>query len=798
MAVSDFVLEPLRHNDPHYDGLASAAEQKYGLPSGLLVAIKNAGERSDPGQVSPKQARGVMQFIPETAKAYGVDTNDQGSVIDGAGRMMRDLMKQYSGNVGAAIAHYNGGTEQGRLVAAGQEPQFPETRAYLQRVAGALGGAGARAQPVAARTPATIEGEFTLEPVETPADRATAANQRFTRAAQGDRSAMPTDQKLTVTGGFLDNAKAGAGKAVSDLGLGIKQGAQKIGRLVGAVDDATMAATNAEATDRRQRDAALMRTGGGITGNIAGNIAMTALPGAALARGGALLPAASNVGRVMTTVGQAVNVPRTFGQAAAVGAGLGALQPVTGEGGELERLVNAGMGGAGGALGLGVGRGIGAAVRSGRAALEPFFDKGQEAIIGRALTKASGGESGQVVQRLRDAATPAMGPNQPGLERQVMGEIVPGSLPTVGQAAQNPGIAALERAAVAIDPTTAVESAGRMDAQNLARRALLDRVAGTDGARDMFGAARDATAEQLYQQAFRTGIRPAAAARAQPEIEALLQNPAIQDALPVARRLARFDQIDINDPQGSLQGLHYVKKALDDMLDRGRQTGVGRIELSKIAQTKDALLGLMDRLSPAYATARAEFQAASRPLNAMDTAAEISRRAVNPLTERLQAAAYARALNDGTAAKATGFRGSTLENTLEPQQLGQMNAILEDLQRATAAQNAGRGVGSDTVQKLAYSNLLDQSGVPTFLQRWGPTQTVGNLASRLADSLYGRANRDIAARLAGTMMDPGEAARMMTTGAVTPVTDRLIRAITDKGLVPLGIGGGVTAQNLLR
>lgn len=630
------------------------------------------------------------------------------------------------------------------------------------------------------------------------ADRATAANERFAKAAQGDRSAMPTDEKLTITGGFLDNAAAGAGKAVSDLGLGVKQIGQKIGNTVGLVDDSTMAATNAEATDRRQRDAALMRTGGGITGNIAGNIAMTAIPGGALSAAGRALPAASNVGRAMTTVGQAVNMPRTFGQAATVGAGLGALQPVTGEGGELERLTNAGMGGAGGALGLGVGRGIGAAVRSGRAALEPFFDKGQEAIIGRALTKASGGEAGQVVQRLRDAATPAMGPHQPGLERQVMGEIVPGSLPTVGQAAQNPGIAALERAAVAIDPTTAVEQSARMDAQNTARRALLDRVAGTDGARDMFGAARDATAEQLYQQAFRSGIRPAAAARAQPEIEALLQNPAIQDALPIARRLAKFDGMDLNDPQGSLQGLHYVKKALDDMLDRGRQTGIGRIEASKIAQTKDALLGLMDRLSPAYATARAEFQAASRPINAMDTAAEISRRAVNPLTERLQAAAYARALNDGTAAKATGFRGSTLENTFEHQQLGQMGAILEDLQRATAAQNAGRGVGSDTVQKLAYSNLLDQSGVPTWLRQWGPTQTAGNLASRLADALYGRANKDIAARLAGTMMDPGEAARMMTTGAVTPVTDRLIRAITDKGLVPLGIGGGVTAQNLLR
>lgn len=626
-----------------------------------------------------------------------------------------------------------------------------------------------------------------------PEAKAQAANERFTRAAAGDRSAMPTGETLTTTGGFLDNAAAGAGKAVSDLGLGVKQIAQKAGNAVGVVDDSTVAATNAEATDRRRRDAALMSTGGGIVGNIAGNIAVTALPGAMAARAGTMLPAASRIGQALQAGGQTLLAPSTYRGAAAAGAVLGGLQPVTESEGEGGRLANAGLGGAGGALGLGVGRAIQGGTRTARALLEPFYDDGQGRIIGRALTKASGGESSAVAQRLRDAATPAVGPHQPGLERQVMGEIVPGSVPTVGQAAQNPGIAAMERAAVAIDPAVAVEHGARMDAQNTARRALLDRLAGTDGAREFFGEARDAAAEQMYQQAFKRGINPAAAQKLQPEIESLLQNPAIQDAIPVAQRLARFDGIDIKDPQGSLLGLHYVKKAIDDMLDRARQTGIGRIEQAKVAQTKDALLGLMDRLSPLYAQARAEFQAASRPINAMDTAAELGRKAVNPLTERLQAASYARALNDGTAAKATGFRGSTLENTMDPQQMGQLRAILEDLQRATAAQNAGRGPGSDTVQKLAYSNLIDEAGVPTWLRGFAGAQVPANMLSRAADAIYGRANRDIAGRLAQTMMDPGEAARLMTGGAVTPITDRLLKAMSERVLAPAAIGSTVTA-----
>jgi hypothetical protein len=130
--------EPVAFNAPELDRLASETESAAGLPKNLLLAIKNAGERSNNNQVSPKGAAGVMQFMPETAKAYGVDPTDPPSAIRGAGRMMADLVKQYGGNVAAAVAHYNGGVSQGRLVAAGKEPSYPETRAYLARVLAAM------------------------------------------------------------------------------------------------------------------------------------------------------------------------------------------------------------------------------------------------------------------------------------------------------------------------------------------------------------------------------------------------------------------------------------------------------------------------------------------------------------------------------------------------------------------------------------------------------------------------------------------------------------------------------------
>lgn len=130
----------LRYNAPELDSYAALVEQQYGLPNGIINALKNAGEKSNSGQVSPAGARGVMQFIPENLAKYGVtDATDPLQMIEAAGRYLRDTSKQYGGNIDAMIADYNGGPRQAKLVLEGKAPAAKETAAYLDRVRAYMG-----------------------------------------------------------------------------------------------------------------------------------------------------------------------------------------------------------------------------------------------------------------------------------------------------------------------------------------------------------------------------------------------------------------------------------------------------------------------------------------------------------------------------------------------------------------------------------------------------------------------------------------------------------------------------------
>jgi hypothetical protein len=90
-----------------YRQLARQKAQQYGLDPNVFAAqiMQESGfnPKADSGQ-----ARGIAQFIPSTAKNYGVDVNDVSSSLDGAARMMRDKLKQY-GSYELALAAYNGG-----------------------------------------------------------------------------------------------------------------------------------------------------------------------------------------------------------------------------------------------------------------------------------------------------------------------------------------------------------------------------------------------------------------------------------------------------------------------------------------------------------------------------------------------------------------------------------------------------------------------------------------------------------------------------------------------------------------
>lgn len=566
--------------------------------------------------------------------------------------------------------------------------------------------------------------------------------------------------------GNFENFAAGVGKAVTDTGRGVKQLASYV------VPGMDSNAITAEIIEARKRDKSLTDTGAGLAGDVAGNIGMALLPGGVL-KGASVaaraIPAAARSAEALSTAGTVAMAPRSIPAALGVGGAQGVIQPAANP---QERVLNTLLG-AGATAAVPV---AGAALRTGKAALEPFYEGGKDQIIGRALTGASGGRANDVIAALQSAR-----------------ELVPGSAPTAGQAAGNAGVASMERAAVATVPEAGVAHAERMGAQNTARVNSLEDIAGTGGQREFYDQARKDAAQKLYHEAYDAGVditRDATSGQFLPknvvsgvkgEISVLLKRPAIQDAVNDARRLAANEGVAMKDMAGSIKGLDYVKRALDDKI--GATNGN---EQRILIDLKNRLLTTLDRLSPKYAEARTTFKEMSKPINQMDVAQEIADKSINKLTGNLQPQAYARALDDSTAARATGFKGATLENTMEPAQLERLQAIKDDVARALMAQNAGRGPGSDTVQKLAYTNLVDQAGVPTFLRHFGPTQAAGNLLSRGADAAYGRANKEIAQKLAIGMLDPKEAARMMESATPSQRAE-IISLLASRTLTPLGM-----------
>lgn len=125
----------LPYNDPRLDAYAVTAAQREGVPAELMIALKNAGEKSGSTAVSPKGARGVAQFMPENLAKYGVkDPTDPVESLDGMAKYLRDTMKQYNGDIRAVIADYNGGPRQAKAVLDGKLPPAAETSRYLRRV----------------------------------------------------------------------------------------------------------------------------------------------------------------------------------------------------------------------------------------------------------------------------------------------------------------------------------------------------------------------------------------------------------------------------------------------------------------------------------------------------------------------------------------------------------------------------------------------------------------------------------------------------------------------------------------
>ena len=196
----------LKYDDPRLDAYAVTAAQREGIPPEALLAIKNVGEKSGPQAVSPKGAKGVMQFMDDTWSAYGKgDPRDPVASIDAGARFMKDLIKQYDGNVRAAIAHYNGGNKAGKAVMEGRTPPAAETSRYLERTdnylaerAGTEAGRAAAADPDAVAAARVQQVRETVESwnLRDPADAAAA--QEHLNAVLRAQDQIATGQRVDI------------------------------------------------------------------------------------------------------------------------------------------------------------------------------------------------------------------------------------------------------------------------------------------------------------------------------------------------------------------------------------------------------------------------------------------------------------------------------------------------------------------------------------------------------------------------------------------------------------------------
>ncbi|EIY6660114.1 transglycosylase SLT domain-containing protein [Escherichia coli] len=82
------------------------------LPENMMAAIAEKESGWNPNAISKVGAKGLFQFIPETAKAYGLEGNDVFDPVKSthaAARYLTDSMKRYGGDIAKVLAQYNGG-----------------------------------------------------------------------------------------------------------------------------------------------------------------------------------------------------------------------------------------------------------------------------------------------------------------------------------------------------------------------------------------------------------------------------------------------------------------------------------------------------------------------------------------------------------------------------------------------------------------------------------------------------------------------------------------------------------------
>jgi len=106
---------------------------EYGIYPRLAMAIIRAESNFNPAALSPKNAQGLMQLIPETAERFNVKKPfDPEQNIRGGLSYLRWLLAYFQGNITLVAAAYNAG--EGAVNRYAGIPPYVETQGYVRRI----------------------------------------------------------------------------------------------------------------------------------------------------------------------------------------------------------------------------------------------------------------------------------------------------------------------------------------------------------------------------------------------------------------------------------------------------------------------------------------------------------------------------------------------------------------------------------------------------------------------------------------------------------------------------------------
>lgn len=597
----------------------------------------------------------------------------------------------------------------------------------------------------------------------------------------GQLDPTPAAPALQPFTGELDPVKGQGGGVAENIGAGLVRGAKDVidtgaqwlasgfDKIAGTNEGARVQAMNE--AGKAEFDKGYGGSTAASVGRVGGQVLATLPVGGALGAGVRAVGAAGGVAPgVLVPLGEAIG----SGGLAARGAGM-ATRAAGGaiSGGVQAGLANPEDAGTGAAIGAAVplvGRVIGSAGKALGGIARPFYAGGQDQIVGKAL------------REFATDPTAARG----ALEN--VAEVIPGSAPTTAMAAGDIGLAGLSRTLQATNPAYAAELAARQTAQNAARTAALEDVAGNTGKMSLAKMARDQATGSIREAVLdRAGNVPVEGLLSQ--LDGMLANPnnagqlaqqalgqfrnrigalAAQDGKVNARALYAIRK-DIGDVLGGkLQGeagnlryasgqLNGVKGLIDDAIDTAsrRTTLSTSREVGALGQGVGPQTGgiTTDAAQPSWQQYLQTYAQQSRPINQMEKLSGVLS-TVQTGTVDAQGNAILSAAKLNNLLK---NQGADLEKVLAPDQMALLRNLQADLNASQLASNAGRAVGSNTVQNMASGDLL-RSVVGRGLSGAPATQS---LAQRALNVVYGGANQQIQERLGEALLDPARAAQLL-------------------------------------